>query len=185
MILVFGCRQSKIDHIYREETLQAKNKGVFRELYTAYSREPDKPKVSPTRAHTPSGIHVLRTVSRASPTFDLSDSPQYFRKPEKESICISFPLAGAKMPDTHNFKKVGSWFQRVQSLVCWLQGRSMMVKSYGGGNLPPSWQMGSRRRGGERKSQRERKSPEQDLAFNHASPSPSSAGALSPNSPPS
>lgn len=46
MVLVFGCRQSKIDHIYREETLQAKNKGVFRELYTAYSREPDRPKVS-------------------------------------------------------------------------------------------------------------------------------------------
>lgn len=46
MVLVFGCRQSKIDHIYREETLQAKNKGVFRELYTAYSREPDKPKVT-------------------------------------------------------------------------------------------------------------------------------------------
>uniref|UniRef100_A0A452G3H3 Nitric oxide synthase n=1 Tax=Capra hircus TaxID=9925 RepID=A0A452G3H3_CAPHI len=44
MILVFGCRQSKIDHIYREEALQAKSKGVFRELYTAYSREPDKPK---------------------------------------------------------------------------------------------------------------------------------------------
>ncbi|XP_019362213.1 PREDICTED: nitric oxide synthase, brain isoform X1 [Gavialis gangeticus] len=44
MILVFGCRQSKIDHIYREETLLAKNKGVFKELYTAYSREPDKPK---------------------------------------------------------------------------------------------------------------------------------------------
>ncbi|XP_077622156.1 nitric oxide synthase 1 [Crocuta crocuta] len=44
MVLVFGCRQSKIDHIYREETLQAKNKGVFKELFTAYSREPDKPK---------------------------------------------------------------------------------------------------------------------------------------------
>ncbi|XP_069892749.1 nitric oxide synthase 1 isoform X1 [Dipodomys merriami] len=44
MVLVFGCRQSQIDHIYREETLQAKSKGVFRELYTAYSREPDKPK---------------------------------------------------------------------------------------------------------------------------------------------
>ncbi|XP_019609536.1 nitric oxide synthase 1 isoform X2 [Rhinolophus sinicus] len=44
MILVFGCRQSKIDHIYREETLQARSTGVFRELYTAYSREPDKPK---------------------------------------------------------------------------------------------------------------------------------------------
>uniref|UniRef100_A0A8C2ZXI8 Nitric oxide synthase n=1 Tax=Cyclopterus lumpus TaxID=8103 RepID=A0A8C2ZXI8_CYCLU len=44
MILVFGCRQSEMDHIYKEETIQAKNKGVFKELYTAYSREPDKPK---------------------------------------------------------------------------------------------------------------------------------------------
>lgn len=44
MTLVFGCRQSKIDHIYKEETLLAKNKGVLKELYTAYSREPDKPK---------------------------------------------------------------------------------------------------------------------------------------------
>ncbi|NXX96945.1 NOS1 protein, partial [Centropus bengalensis] len=44
MILVFGCRQSRIDHIYKEETLFAKTQGVFRELYTAYSREPDKPK---------------------------------------------------------------------------------------------------------------------------------------------
>ena len=45
MLLVFGCRQSEIDHIYREETLQAKNKGVFKDLYTAYSREPGRPKV--------------------------------------------------------------------------------------------------------------------------------------------
>ncbi|XP_072839703.2 nitric oxide synthase 1 isoform X1 [Pogona vitticeps] len=44
MTLVFGCRQSKIDHIYKEETLLAKTSGVFKELYTAYSREPDKPK---------------------------------------------------------------------------------------------------------------------------------------------
>ncbi|XP_069475308.1 nitric oxide synthase 1 [Ambystoma mexicanum] len=44
MILVFGCRESKIDHIYKEEAILAKNKGVFKELYTAYSREPDKPK---------------------------------------------------------------------------------------------------------------------------------------------
>ncbi|XP_078410153.1 nitric oxide synthase 1 [Cetorhinus maximus] len=44
MTLVFGCRQSKIDHIYREETIQVKSKGVFKELYTAYSREPTKPK---------------------------------------------------------------------------------------------------------------------------------------------
>lgn len=45
MLLVFGCRQSEIDHIYKEETLQAKNKGVFKELYAAYSREPGRPKV--------------------------------------------------------------------------------------------------------------------------------------------
>ncbi|OCU02124.1 nitric oxide synthase 1 L homeolog isoform X1 [Xenopus laevis] len=44
MILVFGCRESKIDHIYKEETMHAKNKGVFKELFTAYSREPNKPK---------------------------------------------------------------------------------------------------------------------------------------------
>uniref|UniRef100_A0A663LZT9 nitric-oxide synthase (NADPH) n=1 Tax=Athene cunicularia TaxID=194338 RepID=A0A663LZT9_ATHCN len=44
MVLVFGCRQARIDHIYKEETLFAKTQGVFRELYTAYSREPDKPK---------------------------------------------------------------------------------------------------------------------------------------------
>lgn len=45
MLLVFGCRQSQMDHIYKEETIQAKNKEVFRELYTAYSREPGRPKV--------------------------------------------------------------------------------------------------------------------------------------------
>ncbi|CAG5925376.1 unnamed protein product [Menidia menidia] len=44
MILVFGCRQSEMDHIYKEETIQAKNKGVFKDLYAAYSREPGKPK---------------------------------------------------------------------------------------------------------------------------------------------
>uniref|UniRef100_A0A3B3TMJ4 Nitric oxide synthase n=1 Tax=Poecilia latipinna TaxID=48699 RepID=A0A3B3TMJ4_9TELE len=44
MILVFGCRQSEMDHIYKEETLQAKNREVFKELYAAYSREPGKPK---------------------------------------------------------------------------------------------------------------------------------------------
>ncbi|XP_075034619.1 nitric oxide synthase 1 isoform X1 [Mixophyes fleayi] len=44
MILVFGCRESKIDHIYKEEAMLVKNKGVFKELYTAYSREPTKPK---------------------------------------------------------------------------------------------------------------------------------------------
>ncbi|XP_043922256.1 nitric oxide synthase, brain-like [Protopterus annectens] len=40
MTLVFGCRQSKLDHIYKQETIKAKQKGVFKEVYTAYSREP-------------------------------------------------------------------------------------------------------------------------------------------------
>ncbi|XP_017290210.1 nitric oxide synthase, brain isoform X3 [Kryptolebias marmoratus] len=44
MILVFGCRQSEMDHIYKEETIQARNKDVFSELYAAFSREPGKPK---------------------------------------------------------------------------------------------------------------------------------------------
>ncbi|XP_069789236.1 nitric oxide synthase 1 isoform X2 [Narcine bancroftii] len=44
MTLVFGCRQAKIDHIYQEETIHSKNKGIFQKLYTAYSREPAKPK---------------------------------------------------------------------------------------------------------------------------------------------
>lgn len=51
MILVFGCRQPEMDHIYKEETIQAKNAGVFNELYTVYSREPGKPKVQ--AQHTP------------------------------------------------------------------------------------------------------------------------------------
>lgn len=44
MTLVFGCRESQIDHIYKEETIMAKNQGAFKELYTAYSREPGRPK---------------------------------------------------------------------------------------------------------------------------------------------
>lgn len=76
MVLVFGCRQSKIDHIYREETLQAKSKGVFRELYTAYSREPDKPKVTPSlfmapppqpSTHTRSSTHANPVPRNPSP----------------------------------------------------------------------------------------------------------------------
>lgn len=63
MVLVFGCRQSRIDHIYKEETLFAKTQGVFRELYTAYSREPDKPKV---RGGPCSGPGVQPWVAKAS-----------------------------------------------------------------------------------------------------------------------
>lgn len=53
MILVFGCRQSEMDHIYKEETIQARNKGVFKELYTVYSREPGKSKVVNNETYFP------------------------------------------------------------------------------------------------------------------------------------
>uniref|UniRef100_A0A803W9V9 Nitric oxide synthase n=1 Tax=Ficedula albicollis TaxID=59894 RepID=A0A803W9V9_FICAL len=45
MILVFGCRQPELDHIYREETEEMKRKGVLRDIYTAYSRLPGQEKV--------------------------------------------------------------------------------------------------------------------------------------------
>lgn len=57
MILVFGCRQSEMDHIYKEETIQAKNKEVFKELYTVYSREPGKPKVHTAISIKHLGLH--------------------------------------------------------------------------------------------------------------------------------
>lgn len=66
MVLVFGCRQSKIDHIYKEETLFAKTQGVFRELYTAYSREPDKPKVRGGHCSGPGAQPRAAVASRHS-----------------------------------------------------------------------------------------------------------------------
>ncbi|XP_043560201.1 nitric oxide synthase, brain-like isoform X1 [Chiloscyllium plagiosum] len=44
MSLIFGCRYSQMDHLYKEEMMEAKNKGVFKEIYTAYSRDPDRKK---------------------------------------------------------------------------------------------------------------------------------------------
>ncbi|XP_072909368.1 nitric oxide synthase, inducible-like [Hemitrygon akajei] len=40
MTLVFGCRESQKDHIYKEETLALKAKGILEGVYTAFSREP-------------------------------------------------------------------------------------------------------------------------------------------------
>ncbi|XP_004685212.1 PREDICTED: nitric oxide synthase, inducible [Condylura cristata] len=45
MTLVFGCRRPDEDHLYREETLEMKQKGVLYEVHTAYSRLPGQPKV--------------------------------------------------------------------------------------------------------------------------------------------
>ncbi|KAM8980401.1 nitric oxide synthase 3 isoform 1-T1 [Sarcophilus harrisii] len=44
MTLVFGCRCSQLDHLYREEVHEAQRRGVFGRVLTAFSREPDSPK---------------------------------------------------------------------------------------------------------------------------------------------
>ncbi|XP_040211347.1 nitric oxide synthase, endothelial isoform X2 [Rana temporaria] len=44
MTLVFGSRCAELDHIYKEETYDARQRGAFTEIYTAFSRQPDCPK---------------------------------------------------------------------------------------------------------------------------------------------
>ncbi|XP_067148341.1 LOW QUALITY PROTEIN: nitric oxide synthase 3 [Apteryx mantelli] len=44
MVLVFGCRSSALDHIYRREMEEAQERGALSQVLTAFSREPDTPK---------------------------------------------------------------------------------------------------------------------------------------------
>nr|XP_020655911.1 nitric oxide synthase, endothelial isoform X1 [Pogona vitticeps] len=44
MTLVFGCRSSCHDHIYKEEIQQAQSKGALSQVLTGFSRDPDYPK---------------------------------------------------------------------------------------------------------------------------------------------
>ncbi|XP_015684786.1 nitric oxide synthase, inducible-like [Protobothrops mucrosquamatus] len=44
LILLFGCRHSNLDHLYREEMAEMHQKGILQAVYTAYSREPGSPK---------------------------------------------------------------------------------------------------------------------------------------------
>ncbi|NWI07002.1 NOS3 protein, partial [Tichodroma muraria] len=44
MVLVFGCRSSTLDHIYREEMEEAREQGALSQVLTAFSREPGSPK---------------------------------------------------------------------------------------------------------------------------------------------
>ena len=46
MYLFFGCRQSNVDHLYKEDMRRAKLLGALDEFYVALSREDDLPKVS-------------------------------------------------------------------------------------------------------------------------------------------
>lgn len=44
MVLVFGCRSSALDHIYRREMEEAQQQGALSRVLTAFSREPGTPK---------------------------------------------------------------------------------------------------------------------------------------------
>ena len=45
VLLVFGCRHSKLDDLYKEEKVTAKEEGALTDVWTAYSREVQLPKV--------------------------------------------------------------------------------------------------------------------------------------------
>ena len=45
MNLVFGCQTSETDHLYKEETLDMRRRGVLKNVISAYSRQPGQPKV--------------------------------------------------------------------------------------------------------------------------------------------
>ncbi|TSK49640.1 Nitric oxide synthase, inducible [Bagarius yarrelli] len=45
MILVFGCRNSELDHLYKDETSDMKEKGILKSITPAYSRRAGYPKV--------------------------------------------------------------------------------------------------------------------------------------------
>uniref|UniRef100_A0A8D0G724 Nitric oxide synthase n=1 Tax=Sphenodon punctatus TaxID=8508 RepID=A0A8D0G724_SPHPU len=45
MTLLFGCRRSDMDHLYKEETQEMKKKGVLSEVHVAFSRQPGQAKV--------------------------------------------------------------------------------------------------------------------------------------------
>ncbi|XP_065486126.1 nitric oxide synthase 3 isoform X2 [Caloenas nicobarica] len=44
MVLVFGCRASALDHIYRQEMQEAQEGGALSQVLTAFSRQPGTPK---------------------------------------------------------------------------------------------------------------------------------------------
>lgn len=45
MTLVFGCRGSDMDHLYKDETLDMQDNGTLDIISTAYSRQAGQPKV--------------------------------------------------------------------------------------------------------------------------------------------
>uniref|UniRef100_A0A670KIF4 Nitric oxide synthase n=1 Tax=Podarcis muralis TaxID=64176 RepID=A0A670KIF4_PODMU len=62
MTLVFGCRSSRYDHIYKEEVQEAQQKGVLSRVLTCFSRDPDYPKTyvqDLLRLELPSYVHEV------------------------------------------------------------------------------------------------------------------------------
>ena len=49
MMMFFGCRHPHHDDIYAKELQEAKHAGVLANVFTAYSRHPNQPKVSSIR----------------------------------------------------------------------------------------------------------------------------------------
>uniref|UniRef100_A0A4W5NQF5 Nitric oxide synthase, inducible n=1 Tax=Hucho hucho TaxID=62062 RepID=A0A4W5NQF5_9TELE len=45
MSLVFGCQSSETDHLYKEETLEMRRRGVLKSVTSTYSRQPGHPKI--------------------------------------------------------------------------------------------------------------------------------------------
>ena len=45
MVLLFGCRNSQLDHIYKDEVEKCMDAGAITHAYTAFSRDPNHEKV--------------------------------------------------------------------------------------------------------------------------------------------
>ncbi|XP_069502059.1 nitric oxide synthase 3 isoform X1 [Ambystoma mexicanum] len=62
MVLVFGCRCAEFDHLYKEETQEAMQRGALTEVFTVYSREPGMPKTyvqDVLRTRLPAEVYAL------------------------------------------------------------------------------------------------------------------------------
>lgn len=58
MTLVFGCRSSDTDHLYKEETLDMRDNGTLSSITTAYSRQTGQPKVDKLVTTVVISIHL-------------------------------------------------------------------------------------------------------------------------------
>lgn len=62
--MFFGCRHPNLDNIYEDEKIKATNDGALKKVYTAFSREPDKPKKYVQHVLKDHGKEVFRTLEK-------------------------------------------------------------------------------------------------------------------------